>query len=240
MIQDLTEVTLFKDIPKEHIPDLLPLFKPRHFKKNHNLIFENDWSDEIYFIRSGIVKVYRVKEAQEIVFNFHFPGNAVGEVEAICDTVSWQRMASVEAIEPVDAWVITRKDFLFIIDKYPLVLRRAYNLLLERLMVMNRKVRSLTFDDTRTRTANLIMDLYHNFGGKDGGVCKIDFKITQSLLADMLGITRESISKMLNEFKRDGIISIRQKCIYIMDLEQLERNCNEPDEQSAHRVWHQR
>jgi len=84
------------------------------------------------------------------------------------------------------------------------------------------------------------MDLYHNFGGKNDGVCKIDFKITQSLLADMLGITRESISKMLNEFKRDGIISIQQKCIYITDLEQLERNCNEPEEQSAHRIWHQR
>jgi CRP/FNR family cyclic AMP-dependent transcriptional regulator len=240
MIQDLSEITLFKDIPQEDLQELLPLFKNRHFKKNHNLIFENDLSDEVYFIRSGIVKVYRVKEAQEIVFNFHFAGNAVGEVEAICDDKRLHRMASVEAFEPVTAWMIKKQDFLHIIDKHPLVLRRAYNLLLERLSIMNRKVRSLTFDDTRTRTANIIMDLYHNFGVMQDSAYKIDFKITQSLLADLLGLTRESISKMINELKKDNIISIQQKYIYILDLERLEGICNDPDEASTNRVWHER
>ncbi|TBL71116.1 Crp/Fnr family transcriptional regulator [Paenibacillus thalictri] len=239
-MQDLSEITLFKDIPREDHPQLLALFKTRNFKKNHNLIFENDHSDEVYFIRSGIVKVYRVKDAQELVFNFHFPGHAVGEIEAICDEKQLYRMASVEAFEPVAAWMLTKKDFLYIINKYPAVLRRAYNLLLERLRIMNRKVRSLTFDDTRTRTANLIMDLYHNCGGQYDGVYRIDFKITQSDLADMLGLTRESISKTVNELKKDGIIEIRQKCIHILDLERLDYICNEPDEMSAHRIWHER
>jgi CRP/FNR family transcriptional regulator len=240
LIQDLAEITLFKDIPKDRLEEFRPLFKLRRFNKNHILIYEDDPGDEVYFIRSGMVKVYRMKEAQEIVFNFHFPGNAVGELEAICEAKRLPRMASVEAFEPVTAWMLAKQDLLSIIDKHPVVLRRAYNLLVERLVIMNRKLRSLTFDDTRTRTADMIMDLYHNFGVAEEGAHRIEFKITQSLLADMLGLTRESVSKVLGEFKKEGVISIEHKTIHILNLPQLERMCQEPNEAAVQRVWHER
>ncbi|WP_135548835.1 Crp/Fnr family transcriptional regulator [Paenibacillus cymbidii] len=237
MIQNLTAVNLFKAIPEDDCVKVMPLFKSRSFKKNHTLIFENERSnDDIYIIRSGIAKVYRIQQDQELIFNFHLPGDVVGEVEAICGGATNYRLASVEAVEPIVAWVIAGSDFRHIMDAYPIVWKNAYLVLAERLKVMNRKIRSLAFDDLRTQTANLLLDLYDNCGVNQGNERLINLKVTQGLLADLLGVTRESVSKIMNEFKRDRVIEMRQKFIYILDMAQLDHLCVNSDPES--RRWH--
>jgi CRP/FNR family transcriptional regulator len=237
MIQNLTAVNLFKEIPEDDCVKLMPLFKSRSFKKNHTLIFENELSnDDIYIIRSGIAKVYRIQQDQELIFNFHLPGDVVGEVEAICGGAPNYRMASVEAVEPVVAWVIAGSDFRHIMDTYPIVWKNAYRVLVERLRVMNRKIRSLAFDDLRTQTANLLLDLYDNCGVSQGNERIINLKLTQGLLADLLGVTRESVSKIMSELKRERVIEMRQKFICILDMVQLEHLCRDSDPVS--RRWH--
>lgn len=238
MIQNLTAVNLFKEIPTDDCVKLMPLFKNRSFKKNHTLIFENEFSnDDIFIIRSGIAKVYRIQQDQELIFNFHLPGDVVGEVEAICGGVPNVRMASVEAVEPVVAWVIAGSDFRQIMDTYPFLWKNAYRVLAERLRVMNRKIRSLAFDDLRTQTANLLLDLYDNCGVTQGNERIIQLKLTQGVMADLLGVTRESMSKIMSEFKRDRVIEMRQKFICIMDMAQLEHLCR--DSAPVSRRWHE-
>lgn len=228
---------MFRDIPKDEFPALLPMFKLRHYNKNHKMIFENDRTDEVYCIRSGMVKVYRMRENQELIFNFHLPGDVFGEVEAIVGVKEHNRTASVEAIEAVSAWVLSKTDFLTIIERHPAVMRRAYMILAERLRVMNRKLRSLAFDDTRTQCADLLLDLCYNCGTEQSGVWKIEVKLPQSVLADMLGLTRESVSKIVNEFKREGIVSVRDRHLYIQDAERLQSYCHDQEDRTS-RKWH--
>lgn len=237
LLKDVSEAALFRAIPKDEFPALLPMFKLRQYHKNHQLIFENDQSDEIYCIRSGMVKVYRMRGNQELIFNFHLPGDVVGEVEAIIGAKDHYRMASVEAIEPVTAWVLAKSDLLSIIDRYPDVLRSAYLLLTERLQVMNRKLRSLAFGDTRAQCADLLLDLCYNCGAEQADGWKIQVKLSQNVLADMLGLTRESVSKIVNEFKRDGILSLRDRHLHIHDMTRLQAYCDDPEDRSS-RKWH--
>lgn len=236
MITNISEIAIFSDIPEVDLPIILSLLKERKFKKNHVLMFENDKGDDVYIIRSGMVKIYRNHEGKEIVLSIAMPGDIVGEVEALSNDN--HRISSIEALDNVSVWQITKQDFLMIVDKYPSVLRKAYMILVERTRMLNRLVRYLTFYDVRTKAANLLMDLYYNFGEPSGTIFKIDFKINQSLLASMLGVTRESISKTLGDFQNEGLIDIREKYFYLLDKNRLEAMCSETEEVPTLRKWY--
>jgi CRP/FNR family cyclic AMP-dependent transcriptional regulator len=236
MITNLSEIAIFSDIPADDLQHILPLLKERHFKKNHVLMFENDDSDEVYIIRSGMLKVYRLHEDKEIILSIAMPGEILGEVEALSNDI--HRISSVEALENVSAWQIRKKDFLQIVEKYPSVLRKAYMILVERTRILNRLIRYLTFYDVRTKVANLIVDFYFNFGKHSDNGYKIDLKISQSLLASMLGVTRESISKTLSEFQDEKLIDIREKYFYILEMKKLELICKESEEIQTLRKWY--
>lgn len=236
MITEISDITIFSEVPENVLQDIFPLLKERHFKKNHILMFENDQSDEVYILRSGMVKVYRIHDEKEIILSISMPGDILGEVEAISNEK--HRISSVEALENVSAWLISRKDFLQLVEKYPSILRRAYMILVERLRMVNRLVRYLSFYDVRTKVANLIMDFYCNFGIQIENVYKIELKISQATFANMLGVTRESISKTLGDFQKEGLIDIHNKYFYILDKEKLESICEDTEETPELRKWY--
>ena len=236
MINNLSDIPIFSDIPTSELQYLTPLLKERHFKKNHILMFENDESDEVYLLRSGMVKIYRMYEGKEIVLSITMAGDIIGEVEALSSDN--HRISSIEALENVSVWLMTKQDFLQIVDKYPSVLRNAYKILVERTRMLNRMIRYLTFYDVRGKVANLIMDFYYNFGTSNDDVFKIDLKINQTLIANMLGVTRESISKTLGEFQAEGLIDIRDKYLYLLDMDLLESICHETEEFPRLRKWY--
>ncbi|WP_066065103.1 Crp/Fnr family transcriptional regulator [Neobacillus soli] len=235
MISNISEIAIFSDIPEVDFPRILPLLRERNFKKNHILMFENDQSEDVYIIRSGMVKVFRIHEGKEIILSISMPGDILGEVEALSSDN--HRISSIEALENVSVWQITKQDFLKIVDKYPSVLRKAYMILVERTRMLNRLIRYLTFYDVRTKVANLLMDLYYNFGKPSGDIFKIDLKMSQSILASMLGVTRESISKILGDFQNEGLIDIREKYFYLLDKNQLEVICSQTEEVPTLRKW---
>jgi len=236
MIDNLSDIHIFSGLPEEDLQYIFPFLKERQFKKNHILMFENDESDEIYLLRSGMVKIYRMYEGKEVVLSITMPGDIIGEVESLSN--NYHRISSIEALENVSVWQISGQDFMHIVDKYPIVLRNAYKILVERTRMLNRMIRYLTFYDVRGKVANLIMDLYYNFGTTKENVYKIDLKINQSLLANMIGITRESISKTLGDFQAEGLIDIRDKHLYLLDMKLLESMCLVTEEFPTLRKWY--
>src|SRR4051812_8985341 len=110
MIDNISEISIFSDIPKDELHHIIPLLKERQFKKNHILMFENDESDEVYLIRFGMVKVYRIYEGKEVVLSITMAGDILGEVEAL--STDNHRISSIEALENVSVWQMSKQDFL--------------------------------------------------------------------------------------------------------------------------------
>lgn len=235
MITDLREIRYFQELPDRAIQDLKTRLKPRQFNKNHTLIYEEDTSQDVFLLRSGSVKVFSLQDDKEIIYNFFFPGEVIGEFEALYP--GQIRIASVEAMETVHAWMLTKEDFIEFTERYPSVLRRAYIELVDHLRVLNRKVVYLSCMDVRHKAANLLADLYFNMGIEDRDQIYIRYKMTHHLLANMIGVTRESLSKVLKDFQDEGLILIKQKTIYILNLKQLFDICDASVVQSRQRRW---
>lgn len=235
MLEKLKTIDVFSDLAEAELASYQDFFRVRNYKKNHILMFENDDTEEIYFILSGQLKVYRMHDGKEIILGIATSGDIIGETEALSDAE--YRLSSVEALTDVSLLTISKKNFLFLIDQHPCILKRTYAVLASRTRLLNRLIRYLTFYDVRRKVANLIVDFYYNFGSDEGSLFKIEMKINQSLFANMLGVSRESVSKTLSEFQDEKIIDFQGKYLHIIDKEKLLSICDEAEEFQFLRKW---
>lgn len=118
----------------------------------------------MYVIQTGILKIFRQEDHQEIVLGHQFPGEVIGELELFHhDNL---RTASVAAFDEVSVWEIRREQMDEIVRIYPDLMRKVIYILSERLIQADRKIEYLAFLDVRVRAANLLLDLVSNFGKK--------------------------------------------------------------------------
>ncbi|WP_217588149.1 Crp/Fnr family transcriptional regulator [Lentibacillus saliphilus] len=232
---DRQEFKIFSSIPEDEMTKIQPLLTERKFKKNHILFFENDTNDNVYIIKSGLAKVCRYFEDKEIVLGIATTGEILGEMEIL--SFHSDQISSVEAMTDLHTWRISKQDFSKIIDQYPSVLKHMYSVLTERVRSLNRLIRYLSFLDVRTKVANLLIDFYYNIGEQEGDTYSINLKLNQTLLANMLGVTRESVSKTLSEFQDEGLIDMHHKTYQILDLEGLKALCVETEDNPELRLW---
>jgi CRP/FNR family transcriptional regulator, cyclic AMP receptor protein len=142
------------------------------------------------------------------------PGAVVGEL-AILDELP--RSASVTAIRDSQLSFISRQQFAAVAKQHPEIYRFITNLLATRLRDTNVVVAAASFLPLKGRVARALVDLAHAFGEEtDGGRILIRQKISQSDVAAMAGIARENVSRILNEWIREKLIS-RVSGYYCLD-----------------------
>jgi len=90
-----------------------------------------------------------------------------------------------------------------------------------RLALVASRLDEMVFRDVPTRLARLLLRLAEDFPASNGGGARIDVRLTQQDLADLIGSTRESASLAVNRFKRQGLIDIRKRVIFIRDSDRL-------------------
>ena len=86
----------------------------------------------------------------------------------------------------------------------------------------NEEIKNFTFHGQPGRLAKTLLSLFEKFPGKKKKESFIDVKLTHQDLADMLGIARESVTKMVSNMKKDGAIDIRDHYVYILDKDKLQ------------------
>jgi CRP/FNR family transcriptional regulator, cyclic AMP receptor protein len=89
-----------------------------------------------------------------------------------------------------------------------------------RLAHVTSRLDEMVFRDVPARLARMLLRLANDFPGGHNGAA-IDVRLTQQDLADLIGSTRESASLAVNHFKREGLIDVRQRVIFICDSERL-------------------
>lgn len=236
MYESVLHTSLFRGI---HIQDpeyIESLFAEQPFSRNQVIFRQGQAGNGMYIIKSGSLKIYSESDSKEIVFGHQFPGETIGELEAI--HYDNTRLASVAALEDSVLWVIAKEDLDILIALYPEILRKAFYVMCERLQQADRKLEYLAFLDARIRVANLLLDLHANFGIKTEEGLLINWKITHQHFANMIGIGRESATRILQEFQAKGILTIQNKFIVILNLSALERCASSACSAPNHRNWH--
>jgi len=231
------EIPLFRNIfPIIDIDLVCSLFIERTYPKGQILFFQGDEANELYIVKSGVLKIYQEDDVKEVILGHQFSGEPVGEIEVIYDEMP--RLASVATLEKTTLWIIKKDEFSLLLNRYPELLRRILYITCERLNQANQKIYYLTFLDTRLQLANLLLDLYENFGQENCDGKVINWKVTQDHIAKMLGLNRESVTRTLRDFKKEGLISTRKRYLYLDNINEIKRIVHQSKSKIDNRTWH--
>ncbi|MDF2814110.1 MAG: Crp/Fnr family transcriptional regulator [Paenibacillus sp.] len=214
-------VPLFQHLKDEELVMISSLFMERKYKKNSIIFFEGDTGDELFLVKSGTVKIYRIDNSKQIILTLFRMGDFFGEMSLVQKGVT--RSANAETLEPSVIYTLSRSMFFECMERAPALCMKLLEVTMNRLRRANEQIHDLTFLDVRTRILKTVYQLSLDYGELKQGQTQIAVKLTHQELANMVGTVRESVTKVLQELQEEGTISVDHKMITIIDMPKLKK-----------------
>lgn len=216
IVEFLATVPLLSGIGRDELERFAEVTRERDYPKGSVIVFEDDPGDSLFIVRDGRVKVVLVGEdGREVILSVLGVGEHFGELSLIDGQ---PRSAHVIAMDDAKLLILRRDDFRRRVAESPAV---AWAMLVElsrRLRRADEQIGSLVLLDVHGRIARLLLD-----AADEGGNPTITKPLTHQTIAQMIGASRETVSRAMREFQDRGLISVERRQITIADRGQLEQ-----------------
>ena len=156
---------------------------------------------------------------QELVLNIIDRGGLFGEI-ALLD--GQPRSADAVAMEDTELLVLERSRLMPFLNANPEIAIRLLAVLCQRLRQTSEALEDALLRDAPSRVARGLLRLASIFGKKEAGGTRLDIKLSQQQIANLIGISRESTNKYIVEWSRAGYLVVNTGFITISDREALE------------------
>lgn len=212
----LRKVPLFSGLEDEDLESLIAATTRRKYPKDAVVFFEHDLGDALFLILSGRVKVTILSDdGREIILAVLTDNDFFGEMSLLDNE---PRSATAIALAETEMAVLHQRDFLSIVEKRPRVLINLLAVLSSRLRKANHQIGNLALHDVYGRVARILLEMASESGNRqeDG---RVTFRRpTHQEIANMIGATRETVSRMISDLHRQGYIEISGKNVIIHDV----------------------
>lgn len=212
-LEVLRTVPLFRLVPDPDLQALAQLARERREPKGTLILSQGNPGDALFLIRSGQVKVTVVAEdGREVILSVLGPGSFFGEMALIDDE---PRSAHVIAMEDTILVVLRREDFRARLAGSPGLSVSLLRELSRRLRRADDTIASLMLLDVNGRIAHLLLELAREEGGNDG--TRITRRLTHAALGQMVGASRETVSRSMRHLVLANVISVTRREITLND-----------------------
>jgi CRP/FNR family transcriptional regulator len=185
----LAETPLFGELGRE----LLRSVHRTAVRRGELLFTQGDAGDHLYGLVSGQIKLFSTPEpGREVSLELIAPGELVGELE-IAD--GQRRHASVRALAPSELATITRGTLDTLLDQRPELHAALGRATARTAARFAERAEDVAFLNIERRLEKTLIDLAHRFG--EVVDCGTRIRLRQQDLADVLGVSRESVSRAL-------------------------------------------
>jgi CRP/FNR family cyclic AMP-dependent transcriptional regulator len=205
----LDKVALFSGLSQDALEALERHSVVKRYRRSTVIVEKGDESNNLYVLLSGKIRVYLADDSgKEIVLETaEEPGAHFGELALLLDR---PRTASVETLEDSRFIVISRSSFLESLEANPQIAIGIMRYLADKVEHLTERVGSLALDDVYGRLAKALGELAREEDGR-----LITPRVTQQELAQMIGATREMVSRIFKELKAGEYIALEDKRVVI-------------------------
>jgi len=216
----LRSVPIFSELSDPDIASLGRLASRKKCPKDAVVFFENEEGDFFFMILEGRIKVTILgDDGREVILSLLGPGDFFGEM-ALLDQEP--RSATAIAVEDTELLSLHRTDFQTALSDNRSITMGLIKVLTGRLRRANHQISTLALLDVYGRVARVIVDMAREEGRrlKDG---QIAFRrATHQEIANRIGTTRETVTRMLKDLERQGLIHVEGKELVVQpDFERV-------------------
>jgi CRP-like cAMP-binding protein len=206
-IQDASKILNLKELGKDR--------KVKHVKKKADVFSEGDAPINVFFIKSGSIKVFKSHpDGKELITNIYNANDFFG-FEPILDASLYHE--SAVAMQDSELISIPRRDFTTLLQSHPDVSAAFISLLCKKVVEKEMQLLNLAYNSVRQRTAEALLKVQQL---KDPSET---IQISRDDLAKMVGTASESVIRVLSDFKDEGLIEIETGKIRITQPARLEK-----------------
>lgn len=186
--------------------------KTKSLKKREVVYEEGDYPRYLYFVKQGTVKVFKTnEEGKEFIITIFKEGDFFGHIDLIKGT---EYTESAAALESTVLSLVPKDDFIQLLYGNRDVSSQLIKILAKNLADQEEQLLHLAYNSVRKRVADAIVFLSDKEGKKEITILRDD-------LARIVGTAKESVIRMLTEFKHDGYIEIIDGIIHLKEKEKL-------------------
>jgi len=206
--QFIDEAKGFKELEELSNDRTLKKIRPKEY-----LFEEGDLAQYLYFVKSGKIKTIKTSDyGKELIVQIFQTGDFLGYAPLISGE---KYEFGAIAMQDSEINLIPKEDFLKLLFANRDVSARLIKILANNIAEKEEQLLNLAYSSVRKRVANALVVLHKNAPDQAG------ISIFREDLARMVGTAKESVIRMLTEFKTDGLIEIRVGLIHIKQLDKL-------------------
>jgi CRP/FNR family transcriptional regulator, cyclic AMP receptor protein len=191
------------------------------YPKGSLLFVEGEEPRGVFILCSGRAKLTTSStEGKTLIVKIAEPGEVLGASATI---LGKPYEVSAETIEPSQLNFIKREDFLKYLNTHAEACLHTAQQLSEKYHSAQREIRSLGLSQTTSeKLARLLLDWCDRGGEQTTKGIRLKVLLTHEEIAQMIGTTRETVTRLLSDFKKKKIIDVKGSSLFVMGRAQLE------------------
>ena len=210
---------LFGQLTVDELDTLVTYARVGTFRAREIIFLKGSPGAAMMVVLRGRVRIAATgADGREITLNIIEEGEVFGEI-ALLD--GKERTADAVAATDCELMVIERRTFLPFVQSRPDIPMRLLAVMCGRLRRTTQQVEDLSFLGLPHRLAKLLVHLADTQGRRTNEGVRITVRLSQRELGNMVGTSRESINKQLNQWQKEGLIGMEDGAIVLRDADAL-------------------
>jgi CRP/FNR family cyclic AMP-dependent transcriptional regulator len=210
----LRGLSLFQNLTDADLLGLAALLRERRYARGSVILSQGDPGDALFLIGEGQVKVaVFAEDGREVILSVLADGGVFGEMALLDDE---PRSAHVIAMSDAVLLQLRREDFQARLKSSPDLGIALLRELSRRLRRADQTIAGLALLDVTGRIAALLLELARQEGGD-----RITRKLTHATIGQMVGASRETVSRTMRSLVLQGVITVSRREIVLKNSGQL-------------------
>ena len=220
-------MAVLKSLTLSQVDDLRALGTVRSYRKNESIYDLGQPANAIHFVLRGRTRLRdRDWDGRDITVGFAAEGEAFG-LEALADMP--RRAMSASAAEGSELLSIEADALRELLVRDPGIARHLLRHAGSVMLHMEERIKMLAFLDVPSRLAGTILWLADRYGVTTERGMEVPYWFTHQEMADLIGSTRETVTTVLADLKREGLVDSRNHHFVIVDRAALTRRIKLPE-----------
>lgn len=207
-VEYLKTINYFDGLEVDELTSIKPYITEKSVIKGDILLMEGEWSDYLYFLISGLVKVYKTSQnGKEQILHIAPPGESLNDVSTFDGGTN---QASMLAMTPVVAYAVRKEDLKTVLEEHPNIYINILKAMAYRIRRDSSLVEELSSTQVMGRLAKLLLGKYA------GEEATVGLWLTQQDMASMIGTCREVVNRSLKIMEENGAIRLGRHRVVVL------------------------
>lgn len=217
----LSEVAIFQDLSPDEMAALARSAPMKEVAAGTIFYSPDDAAEVLFILKKGRVKLYQLTpDGRALTMHIYEAGSIFGEMALLGQGM---HSSFAQAMTPCMLCLMSRDHVQRLLFGDPRIAMRIAEALGARLVSVENRLFDFAFRRVPERLARLLLQLAQPHRALLSFTQRMEVRYTHEELADMIGTTRETVTKLLNEMRSRGLVELQRGRITLLDMNGLQR-----------------